>query len=169
MSILYGPARLTICSVIEFVQLSNFSYESPLPNLSANVLSYMVAPEILTKEIREMPLASSASKLCDTIETRKEEWLSSDRLDIFKSNIFAAMQMTSWSRFPIYDMDFGFGKPLLCTVNTFISFGNRLGKVYITPPFPNSPSSVATLYIWSTPYVLQALEQQSGFQALLKG
>ncbi|CAM6085533.1 unnamed protein product [Calypogeia fissa] len=143
--------------VVSTVEGRTRFYDTPLSNVSANVLSH---------ELREMPLTSIASKLRDTLQrTRREEWLDLEKFESFTSNEFAAMQVISWLRFPVYTLDFGWGKPVLCSLNTFMYFNDRLGKVYLTPPLPSSPSSIATVQIFSSHGVIEALEQDPNFQA----
>ncbi|CAM6085523.1 unnamed protein product [Calypogeia fissa] len=145
-------------------------YDTPLSSVCANVLSYMVPPKIPSNELRKMPLASIASKLRETFQTtRREEWLGLERLETFANNEFAAIQITSWLKFPLYEFDFGWGKPVLCSLNTFMSSSGRLGKVYVLPPYPNSSSSAATVQIWSTPEVLNAMEGNPLFLELFLG
>ncbi|CAM6083503.1 unnamed protein product [Calypogeia fissa] len=165
-SSLLGGKDLAVTRVVE--GRSRF-YDPPLTDLCGNVFTVLLPPKIPNDEVQTMPLASIASELNDALNgVRREEWLSLEMcgkvLQAFGSNQLAVMWTTSWLKFPMYEMDFGFGKPYFAfAVNSFYS-GKGLGKAYVFPPAPNSSSdSVATLHVWSTPEVLHALESNPDF------
>ncbi|CAM6108017.1 unnamed protein product [Calypogeia fissa] len=114
---------------------------------------------------------SSTSSLPQLHNTKREEWLSFERLDgtleLFSSAEFAVIRTTSWSAFPLYDIDFGFGKPYFSSgnINLCLLKGSILA-MYIGPPIPSSSASIATVYIRSAPEVLAALDRDSEFQFL---
>lgn len=145
------------------VEGRNRFYEPPVPDLCGNVLTVMSTPKIGLNELREMPLASIARKLREKLQTTsREEWLGLERfresIEAFESRKFAVMPTTSWFNFPMYDIDFGFGKPFFASgVNNLCSTG-ALGVANILPPIPSSSSSsIAIVYMWSTSEILRAL------------
>lgn len=147
-------------------------YDPPKPDLCGNITVTMVAPEIPTHEVREMPVVSIASKIREKLHTTKrEEWLGFERLkatfDAFQSSKFAVIRTTSWFAFPLYDIDFGFGRPYFSSgINNLCTLKGSVCGVYIGPPIPSSSASIATVYIWSTPKLLEALDSDSDFLEL---
>lgn len=142
-------------------------HEPPLPDLCGNAVSILFPPEIPASELMEMPLASIASRLRNGLEaTPKEEWIGLETwmtvFDVLGSDKFAWLAITSWFGFPLYEMDFGFGKPYFAVgLNSSYSV-NGLGMVYIGPPIPNT-SSVASVHMWASPDTLRAFESDPHF------
>ncbi|CAM6112274.1 unnamed protein product [Calypogeia fissa] len=168
-SILAGKKKLVFTMNVEG---RSRCYDPSIPDLCGNVTATMVAPQIPIHELQEMSVASIASKIREKLHnTKREEWLSFERLEatseLFSSAEFAVIRTTSWSAFPLYDIDFGFGKPYFSSgINNFCVLKGSMCAMYIGPPIPSSSASIATVYIWSTPEVLDALDRDSEYQFL---
>lgn len=119
-------------------------------------------------DVLDMPLISVAGRFRDKLEsTRREDWVTLEGimriLQAYGSKKFATLTFTSGYNFPHYEMDFGFGKPnFVPALNQIRSF-DALGSVILAGPIPSSSSSIATLYIWSRPEVLRALQENPYF------
>jgi shikimate O-hydroxycinnamoyltransferase len=141
-------------------------FDPPLPNLCGNAVAALVAPRIPASQLQEMPVSSIASKLREKIyTTTKDDWLSMERLEealfVSTSSQITAVRATSWLSFPMYDIDFGFGKPFFALgLNSRFKY-RGLGTIYIGPPIPSSISSGASVSICSTPELLAALQLDS--------
>ncbi|KAH1239472.1 Spermidine hydroxycinnamoyl transferase [Glycine max] len=105
----------------------------PLPrNYFGNALAATVTPESYAGEITSRPLSYAARKLREAVEMLKEEYITSqlevvlgeEQLESIKAlfsrqgerrnSPFAGnpnLQITSWISIPLYEADFGWGKP----------------------------------------------------------
>ncbi|KAG4920935.1 hypothetical protein AAZX31_18G099500 [Glycine max] len=105
----------------------------PLPrNYFGNALAATVTPECYAGEITSKPLSYAARKMREAVEMLKEEYISSqldialgeEQLESIKALFsrqgerrnapFAGnpnLQITSWINIPLYEADFGWGKP----------------------------------------------------------
>lgn len=168
----FGGKEVSISTIVEG---RNKFYDPPLSNyFCGNVLAPLVPDKIPMEELVEMPVASCACRIRKKLQaTSREDWISAPRwrtmIDGFGSEI-AWIPITSWFGFPMYELDFGVGKPYFATrVNNFWTYARPAGykaSAYFGPPIPSS-SSLATLSIWSTPEVLEALESDQHFRSLL--
>lgn len=109
--------------------------EPPLPTLIGNIISFFIATST-TKEQRDMELwdivvdmKRNLQEFCKKFpkDYKAEEWRRLYKLHAKESmeklrnvkdspNVYAC---TSWCKFPVYDADFGWGKPIWVTVPEF--------------------------------------------------
>ncbi|XP_038906042.1 acylsugar acyltransferase 3-like [Benincasa hispida] len=109
--------------------------EPPLPTLIGNILTSFIASST-TKEHREMELWDLVSKMKRNLvvfckkfpkDYKSEEWG-----NLYKSYAKESMEMlinvkeppnvyvcSSWCKFPVYSVDFGWGKPIWVTIPEF--------------------------------------------------
>ncbi|CAM6092921.1 unnamed protein product [Calypogeia fissa] len=153
------------------VEGRNRFYHPPLPNLCGNAVAVMLAPIIPSTELQQMSVAAIACKIREKLmATTTDEWLGFDRLEeallVSKSPEFARVRVTSWYGFPMYDIDFGFGRPFFVSgVNTRFMLRD-IGTIIIAPAIPSSLESVATVSIMSSQGVIEALERDLEFLLL---
>ncbi|CAM6087414.1 unnamed protein product [Calypogeia fissa] len=150
------------------VEGRNRFYHPPLPNLCGNAVAAMVAPIIPSTELQQMSVASIACKIREKLmATTTDEWLGFDRLQeallVSRSPEFACVRVTSWYGFPMYGIDFGFGRPFFVSGVNSRFILREIGTIIIAPAIPSSLESVATVSIMSSQGVIEALERDLEF------
>ncbi|CAM6126856.1 unnamed protein product [Calypogeia fissa] len=152
------------------VEGRNRFYDPPVPNLLGNVFTTMTAPKISNMELLNMPVSLIASKIREkTNATARESWLSPESqeefMEILVSDRVIPWVMSSWSAFPMYSINFGFGNPMFVTgMNTVTLGGHFEGVVMVNPPTPGVSSSAACFAITvKDAQQLEALERQPDF------
>ncbi|CAM6128976.1 unnamed protein product [Calypogeia fissa] len=152
------------------VEGRNRFYDPPVPNLLGNIIASMTPPKISNTELLNMPLSLIASKIREkTNATARESWLSPESqeefMEIMNSDRVISWAMSSWSAFPMYSINFGFGNPMFVTgMNSVTIRGHCGGVVMVSPPTPGVSSSAACLAITvKDAQQLEALERTPDF------
>ncbi|CAM6086785.1 unnamed protein product [Calypogeia fissa] len=152
-------------------------FDPPLSKeYTANCISPVMPARVPGKELAEMPVASVACGIRQQLESIKtEEWLEEKRwkaiLGEFANGDSVVISITSTFKTPLYEIDFGFGKPVFARrVSSLWNYSRPdlfIGTAGIADPAPSDSSScVAVLSVFGLPEVLQALESDPIFLSL---
>jgi hypothetical protein len=143
-------------------------YPQPVPNLLGNVWTFMTPPRIPTADLVKMPVSAIARKIREKLlSAKRETWLSPETRADFVALVTDYQNtipwvVSSWISFPMYSIDFGFGKPLFLTGINNAKQVN--GAIFVHPPEPGVASSAATLgIVFKDAEILEALERDTDF------
>ncbi|CAM6086917.1 unnamed protein product [Calypogeia fissa] len=152
-------------------------FDPPLSKeYTGNCISPVLPARVPGKELAEMPVASVACGIRQQLESIKtEEWMGEKRWKAFfgefASGDSVVISITSAFKTPMYEIDFGFGKPVFARrVSALWNYSRPdlfIGTAAIAAPAPSDSSScVAVLSVFGLPEVLQALESDPIFLSL---
>lgn len=149
--------------------------EDSMSNYIGNVLSVAVA-EATIAELKQGSISDVASNVHDSISKVTNEahfldlidWIECHRPGLMLSSIVLgrggpALVLSSGRRFPVAELDFGFGGPVLGTVCTTVE---KIGVGYMNqrPSARNDGSWTVSAILW--PELAAALEADSIFQPM---
>ncbi|KAG6544430.1 hypothetical protein Mapa_014068 [Marchantia paleacea] len=100
-----------------------------------------------------------------SISPAKLPRLLQDLSDMFRVRGDRKVILSSWLRLPMYELDFGFGKPFFITPNA-LGGGPSVGLIFVLPP-PPAAGNVAALYITLEPSAMEAVLGDSQFLHLV--
>ncbi|CAN4096581.1 unnamed protein product [Withania somnifera] len=128
----------------------------PLPKEYLGNFVFTALPMAKSGELQSEPLAKTARRIHDVIARMNDEYLRSaiDYLELNSSHLSESilwppfpsphLRINSWIKMPVYDADFGWGKPIHMGPARPMNGGKNEGSIFILPS-PNDDKNLKLL------------------------